>query len=94
MAQQVKDPVLSLHWLKYLLWCRFYPWPGNFHMPLGPSKRKREIEKERKWEREEGREGGRKGAKRKEQVTVFSEYKRDLQNTVGILELTLLTILT
>ena len=27
MAQWVKYPVLSL------LWRRFNPWPGNFHMP-------------------------------------------------------------
>ena len=27
MAQQVKDPALSL------LWPRFDPWPRNFHMP-------------------------------------------------------------
>ena len=25
VAQQVKDLALSL------LWCRFHPWPGNFH---------------------------------------------------------------
>ena len=25
--------VLSLHWLRLLLWCRYNPWPGNFHMP-------------------------------------------------------------
>ena len=32
MAQWVKDPVLSLQWLSLLLWCRFDPWPGKFHM--------------------------------------------------------------
>ena len=32
MAQQVKDPTLSLQWLRLLLWLRFDPWPGNFHM--------------------------------------------------------------
>ena len=26
MAQRLKDPVLAL------LWCRFDPWPGNFHI--------------------------------------------------------------
>ena len=33
MAQWVKDLVLSLQQLMWLLWCRFDPWPGNFHMP-------------------------------------------------------------
>ena len=31
MAQQVKDPVLSLQWLWSLLWRSLHPWPGNFH---------------------------------------------------------------
>ena len=29
MAQQVKDPALSLQRLWSLLWRRFDPWPGN-----------------------------------------------------------------
>ena len=29
----VKDLVLSLLWLRSLLWCRFNPWPGNFCTP-------------------------------------------------------------
>ena len=33
MAQQVKDPVLSLQWLGLLPWHRFDPWPGNFQVP-------------------------------------------------------------
>ena len=32
MAQWVKDPVLSLKRLRFLLGLRFYPWPGNFRM--------------------------------------------------------------
>ena len=41
MAQQVKDLVLSLQQLGLLLWYRFDPWPGNFHMPwLWPKKKK------------------------------------------------------
>ena len=32
MAQQVKDPTLSLLWLGSLLWHRFNPWPWNFYM--------------------------------------------------------------
>lgn len=30
VAQQVKDPVFSLLWLRSLLWLGFDPWPGNF----------------------------------------------------------------
>ena len=29
VAQQVKEPVLSLLWLWLELWLRFNPWPGN-----------------------------------------------------------------
>ena len=32
MAQWVKDPVLSRQQLGSLLWHRFIPWSGNFHM--------------------------------------------------------------
>lgn len=32
IAQQVKDPVLSLQQLGSLLWLRFKPWLGDFHM--------------------------------------------------------------
>ena len=32
MSQWVKDLVLSLLWLRLLLWCRFNPWPRNFHV--------------------------------------------------------------
>ena len=31
MVEQIKDPVLSLQQLRSLPWCRFDPWPGNFH---------------------------------------------------------------
>ena len=31
--QWVKDPALSLQWLGTLLWSKFCPWPGNFHLP-------------------------------------------------------------
>ena len=40
---QVKDPVLSLQWLGSLLWCRFNPWPGNFHMPWAQPKKKKNL---------------------------------------------------
>ena len=33
LAQQVKDLALSLMCLTLLLWHRFNPWRGNFHMP-------------------------------------------------------------
>ena len=37
MAQQVKDPALSLLWLGPLLWRRFDPWVGNFRKSwVGP----------------------------------------------------------
>ena len=32
VPQRDKDPAFSLLWLRSLLWCRFDPWPGNFHM--------------------------------------------------------------
>ena len=33
VAQQIKDPALSLQWLKSLLWRGFDPWSGNFQKP-------------------------------------------------------------
>ena len=33
LALFVKDPALSPQQLRLLLWHRFDPWPGNFHMP-------------------------------------------------------------
>ena len=33
MDQQVKDPILSVPWL------RFYAWPGNLHMPWAQPKK-------------------------------------------------------
>ena len=32
MVQWVKDPALSLQWLRSLLWHGFHLWLGNFHM--------------------------------------------------------------
>ena len=32
VVQWVNDPALPQLWLRLLLWCGFYPWPGNFHM--------------------------------------------------------------
>ena len=42
VAQQVKDPVLSLLWLGSLLWYRFNPWLGT--CMLWPKKRKKKAE--------------------------------------------------
>ena len=47
VAQQVKDPLLSLGWFRSLLWYGFNPWPRNFHMPwTWTKKREREREKQ------------------------------------------------
>ena len=44
MAQWVRDLVLSLLWLRLLLWCEFDPWPGNFHMlQIGPKIKKNKL---------------------------------------------------
>ena len=43
MAQQVKDPALSLQQLGSLLWCGLDHWSGNFHMPsVWPKKERKE----------------------------------------------------
>ena len=42
MAQQVKDLVSSL------LWYRFNPWPGNFHIPRVRQKQKTKNKKTNK----------------------------------------------
>ena len=41
MAQQVKDPALSLPWLRMLLWCGFDSWPGNFCIMQAQTKKKK-----------------------------------------------------
>ena len=38
VAQQVKEPALSLLWLGLLLRCGFDPWPRNFHMQQAQAK--------------------------------------------------------
>ena len=45
VAQQVKDLVLSLLWLRLLLWQGFYPWLRKFHIPTKGAARKKEREK-------------------------------------------------
>ena len=44
MAQQVKEPVLSLLLFGLLLWCRFDPWPRILNA-LGMAEKKRKISK-------------------------------------------------
>ena len=46
MAQQVRDPVLFLQWLRSLLWHEFNLW--NFHLTSAqPKKKKKKRERER-----------------------------------------------
>ena len=45
MAQQVKDPALSLLWLGLLLWCGIYSYPENFPMPQAWPKGKKKKKK-------------------------------------------------
>ena len=48
MAQQVKDLVLSLLRLWFLLWRGFDPWPRNFHMPWAQPKQTKITNKDKK----------------------------------------------
>ena len=41
VTQWVKDLILSLLRLKWLLWHIFDPWPGNFYMPWAQSQKKK-----------------------------------------------------
>ena len=43
MAQWVGDPVLSLLWLRSLLWCEFDPGAGTFCMPRCGQTTKKEF---------------------------------------------------
>ena len=43
VAQWVKDPALSLQWLRSLLWCGFDPKPRKFHMPWEWPKKKKKV---------------------------------------------------
>ena len=51
MVQQVKDLVLSLQQLVWLLWHEFNPWPGNFHMLCEALKKKKKKKKKKKRKR-------------------------------------------
>ena len=48
MARCIKNPGLSFSWLRLLLWCKFDPWPWNFHMLQAWPKRKKEKRKKKK----------------------------------------------
>ena len=39
---------MSVLWLVSLLWHEFDPWPGNFHMLWGQSKKKKKEKKEKR----------------------------------------------
>ena len=39
VAQQVKDPVLSVLWLGSLLWRGFSPWPQEFLLAMDTAKK-------------------------------------------------------
>ena len=43
MVQWVRYPVLSLLWLELLLWHRFDPCLGNFHIPRAQLKKKKRM---------------------------------------------------
>ena len=45
MAQQVKDPVLSLLWLRSLLWLEFNPWPQTACLKGDQKKKKKKEER-------------------------------------------------
>ena len=45
LAQQVKDPALSLLWIRSLLWHGFNLWPRKFYMPQVQPKKKKKKKK-------------------------------------------------
>ena len=54
VVQGNKALVLSLQWPRWLRWCGFDSWPGNFHMLwVQPEEEGREGEEEREEEKEE-----------------------------------------
>ena len=69
MTQRVKDPVLSVLWLRSL-WHRFDPWPGNFCILWAQLKGRNDR-------REGGREEGRKEGRKRNRENL--ETKRDLR---------------
>ena len=55
---QVKDPAVSLQWLRLLLWWGFDLWSGNFHTPQAWQKKKKKKKKKKKNTRESKRQAG------------------------------------
>ena len=39
VMQRVKDPVVSLQWLGWLLWSRFDPWPQELPQATGAARK-------------------------------------------------------
>ena len=60
MAQRVKDLALSLLWLRLMLWRRFSPWPGSFHMAQVQPKMKKGVKKLKEKRRRRASKGDRK----------------------------------
>ena len=48
VALWVKDPALSLLWLRLLLRCRFDSWPGNIRMLRAQTKKKKKKKEKKK----------------------------------------------
>ena len=46
----VKELVLSLLWLRLLLWHVFSPWPWNIFMPWVQKKKKKKKKKTQTWQ--------------------------------------------
>ena len=72
--------MLSLQWLRSLLWHGFDPWPGNFCMSQeqpkeGRKERRKEGKKERERRREGGKEGKEEGRKKGRKEMELSEGK-------------------
>ena len=76
MWQLIKDPLLSLQGLGLLPWCRFDPWPRNFHMLPAQPKGQKEG---REWKegRKEGRKKGRKEGRKKGRKLPFNYPKKE-----------------
>ena len=55
VAQQAKDLALLPQWLGLLLWYRYDPWPGNFHMPWPRPEKKRAQTNDSTYEIQKGK---------------------------------------
>ena len=81
MVEWVKEPAWSLEQLRSLLWCRFDPWPGKFHM-LSVWQRKKGKKDRRKEVRTERRKQASK------HISNLSSTKRTLKRPTKIVGLT------